>query len=146
MKPFQILVLAAFLPCVALAESPDPGTGPVDAHGLTLSQFLWTKRPVVVFADTPADPNFVRQMQMIDARLDHLDERDVIVITDTDPAEPSEIRRALHPRGFSLVLLDKDGQVKLRKPLPWDVREIGRAIDKFPLRRDELLERNPAGR
>ncbi|MCE6970268.1 DUF4174 domain-containing protein [Cereibacter sphaeroides] len=145
MKLIQILVVAALLPFAAAAEEP-VGAGPVDARDLTLAQFLWTKRPVVVFADTSADPNFVRQMQLIDARLDQLAERDVIVITDTDPAEPSEIRRALHPRGFSLVILDKDGQVKLRKPLPWDVREIGRAIDKFPLRREELLERNPAGR
>ncbi|EKX58540.1 Methylmalonyl-CoA epimerase [Rhodobacter sp. AKP1] len=147
MKPLQILALAAFLPLSALAETPAPeGPGPVEAHGLTLTQFLWAKRPVVVFADTEADPNFIRQMEMIAARLDFLDERDVIVIFDTSPDDPSEIRRTLHPRGFSLVILDKDGQVKLRKPLPWDVREIGRAIDKFPLRRDELLERNPAGR
>ena len=147
MKPLQILALAAFLPFAAPAGDLGPtGPGPVEAKGLTLAQFLWTQRPVVVFADTPADPNFVRQMQMIAARLDHLAERDVIVITDTDPSEPSEIRRALHPRGFSLVILDKDGQVKLRKPLPWDVREIGRAIDKFPSRREELLERSPAGR
>ncbi|RIA00071.1 DUF4174 domain-containing protein [Cereibacter sphaeroides] len=147
MKPLQILALAAFLPLSALAETPAPeGPGPVEAQGLTLSQFLWAKRPVVVFADTEADPNFIRQMEMIAARLDFLDERDVIVIFDTSPENPSEIRRTLHPRGFSLVIFDKDGQVKLRKPLPWDAREIGRAIDKFPLRRDELLERNPAGR
>lgn len=145
MKPLQILVLAAFLPLTAGAGEPE-GPGPVDAADLSLSEFLWTRRPLVVFADTPADPNFERQMQMIAARIDQLDERDVIVITDTDPANPSEIRRALHPRGFSLVILDKDGQVKLRKPLPWDVREIGRAIDKFPLRREEMFDRNPAGR
>ena len=34
--------------------------------------------------------------------------------------------------------LDKDGQVKQRRPLPWDVREISRAIDKLPLRRQEI--------
>jgi hypothetical protein len=34
----------------------------------------------------------------------------------------------------------------VRKPLPWDVREITAAIDKMPLRRTEILERNPAGR
>ena len=34
----------------------------------------------------------------------------------------------------------------VRKPLPWDVREITAAIDKLPLRRQEVLERNPAGR
>ena len=142
MKFLKLLVLTALLPLAAQAE----GAGPLEARGLTLDQFLWTKRPVVVFADSPADPNFGRQMQMLRDRLDPLDERDVVVLIDTDPADPSAIRRALHPRGFSLVILDKDGQVKLRKPLPWDVREIGRAIDKFPSRREELLERSPAGR
>lgn len=145
MKPVQILGLLALLPFAAPAGDT-PGTGPFDARPLTLAQFLWVSRPAVVFADTPADPAFIRQMELIGAGLADLAERDVVVITDTDPAEPSEIRRALRPRGFSLVVLDKDGAVMLRKPLPRDVREIGRAIDKSPLRREEMLERNPAGR
>ena len=33
-----------------------------------------------------------------------------------------------------------DGQVKLRKPLPWDVRELTRSIDKMPLRQQEIDE------
>ena len=57
-----------------------------------------------------------------------------------------ELRQKLRPRGFSFVILDKDGRVALRKPLPWGAREISRAIDKFPSRIIEVLERNPAGR
>jgi hypothetical protein len=34
----------------------------------------------------------------------------------------------------------------MRKPQPWSVREITRAIDRFPLRRQEMLERRPSGR
>ncbi|MFV0301019.1 MAG: DUF4174 domain-containing protein [Paracoccus sp. (in: a-proteobacteria)] len=101
-------------------------------------EFLWQSRPVVVFADTPQDPAFVEQMNAITARPAMLAERDVVVITDADPESRSIWRNTLHPRGFSLVLLDKDGQVKLRKPFPWSVREISRAIDKFPLRRQEI--------
>ena len=73
-------------------------------------------------------------------------ERDAIIVTDTSPAEPSELRRSLRPRGFSLVILDKDGKTALRKPLPWDTREITHAIDKFPSRIIEVQERNPSGR
>jgi hypothetical protein len=73
-------------------------------------------------------------------------ERDTIVVTDTDPATPTELRRTLRPRGFSLVILDKDGKTALRKPLPWHTREITRAIDKFPSRLIEVQERNPPGR
>jgi hypothetical protein len=36
-----------------------------------------------------------------------------------------------------LVIIGKDGGVKLRKPLPWDVREISRTIDKMPMRKRE---------
>jgi hypothetical protein len=72
--------------------------------------------------------------------------RDVILITDTDPANPSALRKKLHPRGFSLVLMDKDWKTALRKPLPWDGREIVNSIDKMPIARAESLERNPSGR
>jgi hypothetical protein len=42
--------------------------------------------------------------------------------------------------------MDKDGEVKRRAPAAWSMREIIHAIDRFPLRREEMLERNPAGR
>ena len=102
------------------------------------ADFLWTARPVVVFADTPNDPAFREQMRALEAGGAALIERDVVVIADSDPQANSAWRQQLHPRGFSLVIIDKDGQVKQRRPLPWDVREISRAIDKLPLRRQEI--------
>jgi hypothetical protein len=89
---------------------------------------------VVVFADTPADPRFQEQMAFIEARKDVLAARDVVVIVDTAPSERSAVRTKLRPRGFMLALLEKDGTVFQRKPAPWDVREITRAIDKQPQR------------
>ena len=114
---------------------------PLDAAGLSLDQFLWVARPVVVFADTPADANFVRQVELLMARSDVLEIRDVVVIIDTDPVNPSEIRKALRPRGFSLVVLGKDGRVIQRKPTPWDVREVTGAIDRTPQGQQEIQDR-----
>ncbi|KGJ03041.1 protein of unknown function [Paracoccus halophilus] len=102
------------------------------------AQFMWQQRPLVIFADTVADPAFVEQLAEVRRDSIPLLMRDVVVITDTDPAANSIWRRQLRPEGFSLVLMDKDGQVKQRKPVPWSVREITRAIDKFPLRRQEI--------
>lgn len=131
-------------PPAAPAPAPEPAA-PVtqdlrilDADEAEPGDFLWTARPLIVFADTGDDPAFTQQMRSIRERPGSLVERDVVVITDTDPAANSVWRRDLRPRGFSLVLMDKDGQVKQRKPSPWDVREITRAIDKFPLRRQEI--------
>jgi hypothetical protein len=46
----------------------------------------------------------------------------------------------LRPRGFMLALVSKDGSVFQRKPAPWDVREISRAIDKLPQRQQEIRD------
>jgi hypothetical protein len=139
------LVLALLLPFAAFAEDA-PAFGPVAAAEVVFDEQLYVKRPIVVFADSPNDPAFIRQMELLAQSYPALEERDVVLVTDTDPEARSEWRQKLRPRGFSLVIMDKDLSPVVRKPLPWDVREISNAIDKMPLRRQELLERNPAGR
>jgi hypothetical protein len=110
-------------------------------ESVDLKEFLWVKRPVVVFADNASDPRFIEQMNFITDRLDDLDRRDVVVLTDTDPSADSDLRRTLRPRGFMLALIGKDGKVELRKPAPWSVRELSRAIDKMPIRQQEIRDR-----
>ena len=124
----------------AQAESEGDATGLeiIEAGETPLSEYLWTRRPIVVFADTPADPRFSEQLEFLTARPGALIDRDVVVITDTNPDAQTPARTQLRPRGFQLVLIGKDGEVKLRKPFPWDVRELTRSIDKMPLRQDEI--------
>lgn len=116
------------------------GMVPKQAVEINLNDFLWQKRPIIVFADTDADPRFREQLQLLADRPVALEDRDVVIIVDTDPDAKSALREKLRPRGFMLVLLGKDGGVKLRKPFPWDVRELSRAIDKTPLRQQELRD------
>lgn len=116
-----------------------------DASDVSLDDFLWVARPVVVFADTDRNPEFQRQVGLLQADLDSLAERDVVIITDATPDPMSDIRRQLRPRGFMLVLMGKDGVVELRKPSAWSVRELSRSIDKMPLRQQEIRERGLGG-
>lgn len=139
MKTLFALLVAALLPLSAFAQEA-ADFAPVPASEVVLDDLMFVKRPVVVFADSPNDPNFIRQMDLIGRDPASLLARDVVVITDTDPTARSELRKKLRPRGFSLVILDKDLKTTLRKPLPWDVREITHAIDKFPLRRQEIQQ------
>jgi len=113
----------------------------LSGESVDLKEFLWIKRPIVVFADNASDPRFIEQMNFITDRLDDLDRRDVVVLTDTDPSADSDLRRTLRPRGFMLALIGKDGKVELRKPAPWSVRELSRAIDKMPIRQQEIRDR-----
>ena len=129
-------------PAAPVTPAPEPAALPAlpvqTAAEIGRAFLLETARPLVVFADSPADPSFRAQLAMLEDRPAGLIERDVVVITDSDPAARSEWRTWLRPEGFSLVLIDKDGQVKQRKPIIWDTREIARAIDKFPSRRAEI--------
>jgi hypothetical protein len=151
---FTLLILGlALFPLGATAQDDTAVTTPepapeyvvedviLDGVDASLNDFIWLKRPIVVFADSPNDPRFIQQMQFLTDRLDDLRERDVVVLTDTEKGSGSALREKLHPRGFSLVLIEKDGGVFLRKPAPWDVREITRAIDKLPLRQQEIRDR-----
>ena len=121
----------------AVTEVVDP-MEPRDAAGLSLEDFQWVARPIIIVADTPADPRFREQLQLLAERPEPLIERDVVIIVDTDPAARSAIRTALRPRGFALVVMQKDGNVGFRRPSPRDVREIIRGIDNFQFRQEEL--------
>lgn len=148
MKPILTLVFACLFALPALAQqgapSAEASAAPsifVDDPDVTLKQFKWKKRLVVVFADSPQDPRFIQQMEYLTERAEDLAERDVVVLTDTNPSAHGPLREALRPRGFMLTLVVKDGTIYLRKPRPWDVREISRTIDKLPMRQDEVRER-----
>lgn len=144
MKPIFAIVFAALFAPALVAQTVLPeAVQPLapESSDADLKQFLWKNRVLVVFADSPGDPRFVEQMHLLAARAEDLVERDVVLLVDTDPASDSALRETLRPRGFMLVLIGKDGNVYLRKPLPWNVREITRSIDKLPMRQQEIRDR-----
>ncbi|MDC0659837.1 DUF4174 domain-containing protein [Leisingera sp. SS27] len=141
MRAILSVVLAGFLPLAAAAADGTAADLIKPGYDVELEEFQWTHRPVVVFADSPEDPRFHEQMERLMEGIEALKTRDVVVLTDTDPAAKSALRKKLRPRGFMLVLVGKDGGVKLRKPHPWTVRELSRTIDKFPERLREVEER-----
>lgn len=139
--------LASALAATASADIPKPATVETwealpesifDAQDTVLDDFKWRARPLVVFADSPFDPAFIEQMELLAAEPEELIERDILLLVDTNPDAASDLRQRLRPRGFSMVLIGKDGGVKLRKPLPWDIRELSRVIDKMPMRQREM--------
>jgi hypothetical protein len=154
LRSFILALAAVAFPVGAHAAdtSVDPVTdedAPIvrilEAKDVTLDDYLWIARPLIVFANSPADPLFIQQMQYINREMDQLAERDVVVIVDTDPAAQTDVRTKLRPRSFMLTLIGKDGEIKFRKPLPWSVREMTRSIDKMPIRQQEIRDRRDSG-
>ena len=127
MTPAIILVLTAFLSVPALAQ------------GVSAVMVVQNEANS---APAPADPQFREQMALLQQGWPELRARDVVVIQDTNPdrATLSLVRQHLRPRGFSLIWIDKDGNVRLRKPVVWSARELVHAIDKSPIRMQEMLD------
>lgn len=148
-SPFVIAALLAgstlfaqdATPAVEPAEQAPAAPNIFMPDASNLSDFKWVARPIVVFADSPNDPRFAQQISLLAERADALAERDVVVLTDTDPEAAGPLRKELRPRGFMIALIAKDGGVELRKASPWDVRELTRTIDKMLLRQREVRER-----
>ena len=108
------------------------------SENVSLDEYLWTARPLVIFAPSEADPRLLQQLEWLEAEEAELADRDVVVIVDVENGEETSLREQFHPRDFQILLIGKDGQVKLRKPFPWNVRELSRQIDKMPMRRQEM--------
>ncbi|HKK36744.1 MAG TPA: DUF4174 domain-containing protein [Paracoccaceae bacterium] len=127
------LAAAALAPRIAPAVAAD--ADPLDEH-------LWEKRPVIVFAPSENDPRFRQQMRALEERREALEERDVVVITDTTPGpsrfDTTPLREKFRPHDFNLLVVGKDGEVKLRRPGPQSADQIIRLIDRLPLRKQEV--------
>ena len=136
----SVILLASFAQMAIAAESNFVEV----EENTTLENFEWTQRPIIIFADSEKDPNFISQMEFLLEDFNALKERDIIVLVDTNPSMPSSLRKRLRPHGFAFILIGKDGQVKLRKPSPWNIREIGRVIDKMPIRQQEIARKKQA--
>ena len=132
-----VLIFASFTP---IANAIENNFIKVDKD-TNLKIYEWTHRPIVIFANSDRDPNFISQMEFLSEDIRALQERDIIVLIDTDPNFSSSLRKKLRPHGFAFILIGKDGQVKLRKPSPWNIREIARVIDKMPIRQQEITRK-----
>ena len=105
-----------------------------------IGAYEWQNRVLVIFANSDRDPRFQDQLAMINQEVEALRERDVVVAIDTDPSMNSNLRKTFRPHGFMILLIGKDGHKALRKPFPWDIREISRTIDKMPMRQQEMRQ------
>ncbi len=110
-----------------------------------LAEFLWTARPLLIFADNENDPRLLRQLREIESRREDLDLRDVVVIVDAAPGpsrfDTTPLRKRFRPHDFNVILMGKDGEVKRRSPSPVSGSQLVRLIDRLPLRQQELGRR-----
>lgn len=67
-----------------------------------------------------------------------LADRDIIVLSDTSPAASGQLRSQFKPDGFEVVLVGKDGGVKIRQKTPLTSEDLLATIDRMPMRKANL--------
>lgn len=123
------------------------------ADGLPLESLRWQSRIVVVLAGAPGDAMLDEQLRLLDEASAGLRERDMVVVEEAGDGvsvngiaqpEPASLREAYDApsSGFQVLLIGKDGGVKLRSAEPVGAGELFALIDTMPMRRREMQERD----
>ncbi len=116
-------------------------------------------RPIMIYAESPGHPDALEQLAILGSDLGALAEREVIIVQvygsgvsryRGQPMAPSSAK-SWHDRyragrwPFEVVLVGKDGGVKLRRPRVVEMEELLEVIEALPVRREEVYQREHLG-
>ena len=106
-----------------------------------LDRLRWQSRVIVVWAENAKDQRLTRQESSFKKNNAGLNERDVKVFSltgETPDTQSLRTKLGIDHRPFAVVLIGKDGSVKVRKYTTVDPEELFHTIDRMPMRKDEM--------
>ncbi len=157
----RAFVASLFFSLLLLPATHAQTTGVDPSKPFTLQSMKNYYRPVLVFAPS-VTPEFQEQLRLLAAKKDQFAELDIVVLalplTQDQPtgvvfnkaqeahmteADAAAARKRFHiaPGSFTVLVLGKDGEEKLRSatPVPW--QRIDDLIESMPGRQDEVKDR-----
>ena len=129
---------------------------PKETLSMDLTQFQWKNRLLFIFAEDASHPLFKDLQSQIEAEKAEVDDRDLIVFevpangparmgtTNLDRQQADSLRNHfdLPSDTFSLILVGKDGGIKLKRSDQVDLTEIFGLIDSMPMRQREMRQKS----
>ena len=116
-----------------------------------MSAYIWLNRPLLVFAPAPGHPLLAAQREALAGQEDGLRDRDMVwievagdtVTVDGRPdgsisADTLRRRYGVRRDQPAVLLVGKDGGVKMRQERPFTTRDLFDTIDAMPMRRQEM--------
>lgn len=122
--PLLLITIALMMSINNVYAAQESLFQPLSPKVSDLTQYRWHNRPLVIFAPSKTDPAYITQMSMLEKQQAELAERDIIVLIDTSPTANGTLRKQLNPKGFEVVLVGKDGGMKLRETTPLDTEVL----------------------
>jgi hypothetical protein len=143
---FLMIAVAMLLPCSGRNAIAEP---------LNLSQFQWKKRLLFLFAPNRNHPLFDSLHSSLAAQKAEVADRDLVIfeILESDPSSmnskylASEAAMSTRKRynvnqgEFAVLLVGKDGGIKLNRQNETRLEDIFALIDSMPMRREEIRQK-----
>lgn len=131
------------------------GSRDVMSMVMDFDQFKWKNRLLFLFASERNDPFFRDLRREISDRKSEVGDRDLVIFeilesgssrmdtTHIDPRTAASLREHfdIQPKTFMLILLGKDGGIKLKRNDRVKLEEIFSLIDSMPMRKDEMRQK-----
>ena len=144
----KINAIAAILMLNLFSQSPVAGND-------LLERYTWQSRVLLVFTPNRDHPGFIAQQKILDASAAELRDRDLVVLqllpghSITIDGKPSSAISAdsiyrdfsIDPASFKVLLIGKDGTLKLTRTSAVNSKELFDLIDSMPMRQLEMKTR-----
>ncbi len=144
----KINAIAAILMLNLFSQSPVAGND-------LLERYTWQSRVLLVFTPNRDHPGFIAQQKILDASAAELKDRDLVVLqllpghSVTIDGKPSSAISAdsiyrdfsIDPASFKVLLIGKDGTLKLTRTSTVNSKELFDLIDSMPMRQLEMKTR-----
>lgn len=127
--------------------------------GNPIRKHAWKERVLIVTASSPTNVGYKRQNQLLEKGKKGMKERNLVIYRlysdhwmspsqeSLTREETTTIQEAYHiePDTFSVVLIGKDGGVKLRSNELVSTKELFQLIDSMPMRQQEVRKQKESG-
>ena len=141
----KIKVISAILMLNLFSQSPVAGDD-------LLERYTWQSRVLLVFTPNRDHPGFIAQKKILDASGVELKDRDLVVLqllpghSITIDGKPSSAISAdsiyrdfsIEPGSFKVLLIGKDGTLKLTRTSAVNSKAVFDLIDSMPMRQLEM--------
>jgi hypothetical protein len=123
---------------------------------MDLKQYQWTHRLILLFTPSLAEAEYLELKEDLSSQNDEIIDRDLLVFHILEGIE-TRLGSSLLPIGagdslrkkfgvksgrFTVLLIGKDGEVKLRREDNVELAEIFSLIDTMPMRQQEMREKS----
>ena len=151
----MFMLRAILLAMLMVAGLSIGGSRNASAVSFDLSQFQWKNRLLLLFAPIRNHPAFDALHQALITQQAEVADRDLVVFeilesgtstmdkADLDPQAARFLREKFKVRqgDFSVILIGKDGGIKLNRQNQTRIEDIFGLIDSMPMRREEMRQK-----